>query len=71
MLIISSGVSISHIYCSNGESWVIGSEMPDYKFAKKTKCPKQQKKHHNNRSKDTYVFDFEIDANKLSNHNFQ
>lgn len=61
MVIMGSGITISHVYCSKGEQWVLGSEMPPCKFKKA--CHHHKSTHTNSkdseRSKDTYEFHFQ------------
>ncbi|MEO8150247.1 MAG: hypothetical protein ABI723_21615 [Bacteroidia bacterium] len=64
LLIISSGFTISHIYCSKGQRYFLGSEMPPCKrqacgkecCSSQTQkdCSSREKK--DNRKKDTLVF---------------
>lgn len=49
---ISSGFSVSHVYCEHGDRWVLGAEMP----------PKKHNKHQDNRKKETFHFFMKIDA---------
>jgi hypothetical protein len=44
LLVVNCGISFSHIWCSQGSRWVLGTEMPDCKRAtEKSICPYTQK----------------------------
>lgn len=73
MLIMSSGFTISHIHCSNGEQWIIGTETPPCKNSSETKkcqylakCHKVTEKDNDKRNKDIFDFRFEFIGNKAS-----
>lgn len=54
LLVVNCGISFSHIWCSQGSRWILGTEMPACKLAdSKTICPytKKECSHKNNGSK--------------------
>ena len=82
VLLISSGFTISHIYCSKGESYFIGSEMLPCKKQGNSTCPLQKEnnkgcchnpnnndcsKKPNNRKKDTIVFFCKLQSVSVQN----
>ena len=66
LLVITCGITISHVHCPKGEKWVLGSEMPLEKectqvFSKyKTNCHSHQNQ--DNRSKETFDLNFCFDS---------
>ena len=76
MFILSCSFTISHVYCSKGEQWVMGSEMPLQKHTSKTnkcsystkKCHKAGNENNNKRKKDTFEIKFEFEGKNISSH---
>ncbi|MDB4089423.1 hypothetical protein N9544_07345 [Flavobacteriales bacterium] len=77
VLFISSGFTISHVYCTDGEKWFVGKEMPTCEYSSdsetsncksKKNCPKTSKK--NDRKKDTFDLKFEIEGLEVSSPKF-
>ena len=74
MLLISCGFTISHVYCPNGEQWVMGAEMPPCNSSEdessccksKNGCVKVPEKKRDNRKKDTYEFKFDVEGKQVS-----
>ena len=75
VLVISSGFTISHISCPDGEQWVQGSEMPLCKYSydaetssckSEKKCANTPKNSNDNRKKDTYDFKFDFEGKEVS-----
>ena len=74
MFLISCGITISHVYCSKGEQWVIGAEMPTCQHPSKTeicsnsskKCHKIKDENRDKRKKDTYDLMFEFVGDEIS-----
>ena len=74
MLLLSFGISITHVYCDNNDQWVLGSEMPTCDevieadicpFSGKI-CNEPVRKEKDQRKKTTYNFEFEFTANNIS-----
>lgn len=66
---------MSHVYCSEGEQWVVGAEMPPCKYASEGEtscgefeqgCPIAPEKNSDNRKKDTYDFKFDLEGKEVS-----
>lgn len=81
LLVVNTGISYSHVWCSQGSRWLLGTEMPPCKLAKaKTTCPYTQKecsdknKSYRNsdskeqRKKKSFTFDFKFAAEVNSSH---
>lgn len=77
VLVISSGFTVSHIYCSDGEQWVMGNEMPPFKHSPEletSSCKLEQQcnthpQNKDNRKKDTYGFKLDIEGKEGSTQN--
>jgi len=73
VLMMSYGVTISHTYCSKGEQWVIGAEVPPCKYTSKPKtcpysakkCDKNSEKNNKKRQTDTFDLRFKFIGNKV------
>lgn len=74
LLLVSSGLTLSHIYCDKGERWITGSDMPPCELtpsdcegcplaSSKKDCPEED-----NRKKDTHSFSFKFEAFSSSDH---
>lgn len=73
LLLINSGISFSHVKCRNGETWVLGSQMPDCeKDQENFICPysgkvchkptKERKERTDKRTKKTYSVECKLIA---------
>jgi len=73
MFMLSCGFTISHVYCSKGEQWVGGSEMPPKKHVSKTnkylysseKCHESDQKDDDQRRKDTFDLKFKFKGTNI------
>jgi hypothetical protein len=75
VLILSCGFSLSHVYCPEGEQWILGAEMPPCKHCFEVessscksdkKCADVPEKNNDNRKKDTFTFKFDIEGKEVS-----
>lgn len=75
LLTVSCGFTLSHVHCSKGEQWVIGSEMPPCKRPSEVKsscCDSENKradvtqKNNDKREKNTYNFKFDLEGKEVS-----
>ena len=58
VLLMNSGFTVSHVHCSKGGQWIIGSEMPPLNYSSQS-CKKFAKK---SRQIDIYQFNFEFES---------
>jgi len=73
VLALSCNFTFSHVYCSKGEQWIIGAEMPPPKHDQRTincpcsadKCHLSDEKSGDKRKKDTFEFKFEFDGENV------
>ena len=66
---------MSHVYCTEGEQWILGAEMPPCKHSSENKssccesekkCTNISEKNNDNRNKDTYDFKFDLEGKEVS-----
>jgi hypothetical protein len=73
VLALSCNFTFSHVYCSKGEQWIIGAEMPPPKHDARINnspcctgnCHLSDEKSGDKRKKDTFEFKFELDGKNV------